>query len=48
MSDLAMRPKAQTCFSILTLSKNYRSYARFYDNLDFYMRNPQVWELQDM
>ena len=48
MSDLAMRPKAQTCFSILTLSKNYRSYAHFYDNLDFYMHNPQVWELQDM
>lgn len=47
MSDLAIRPQAQACFNIITLSKNYRSYAHFLSNIDFYMHNPQMWEFHD-
>ena len=47
MPELAMRPKSQTCFGILTLPINYRSYAQLFDSFDFYMHNPQIWELND-
>ena len=47
MSDLAMRPKSKTCFSVLTLPKNHQTYARFSENMDFYMNNPHVWDLSD-
>ena len=53
MSDLAIRPKAQT-FSIQLQHSDLEQELSFtlpflpYDNLDFYKHNPQVWELQDM
>ena len=47
MSDLAMRPKSKTCFSVLTLPKNHQTYARFSENMDFYMNNPHAWDLSD-
>lgn len=45
MSSTAMRPKAQTCFNLLTLPKNYRSLAHLTENIDFYLCNPHLWEL---
>ena len=47
MFDLAIRPQTRACFNIITLSKNYRSYAHFLNNIDFYMHNPQMWEFHD-
>ena len=47
MSELAMRPKSKTCFSVLTLPKNHQTYARFSENMDFYMNNPHIWDLND-
>jgi hypothetical protein len=47
MSEASMRPKAQTCFRILTVAKNYRTFAHLSTNLDWYMNNPQVWDLKD-
>ena len=47
MSELAMRPKSQTCFGILTLPSNYRSYVQLADSINFYKHNPQMWELND-
>jgi len=47
MSETSIRPKAQTCFRILTISKNYRTFAHLAQNLDWYMNNPQVWDLKD-
>ena len=47
MSSASMRPKAQTCFNILTLPKNYRTLAHLTENIDAYMCNPHLWELAD-
>ena len=47
MSSSVMRPKAQTCFNILTLPKNYRTLAHLTENIDFYLYNPHLWELTD-
>lgn len=47
MPDLGMRPKSKTCFGILTMPKNHQSYAHFSENLDFYMHNPNLWDLND-
>ena len=47
MSSTSMRPKAQTCFNILTVPKNYRTLAHLTENIDFYLCNPHLWELTD-
>ena len=47
MSALSMRPKAQTCFRVLVIPKNYPTQARLRDNMDFYLSNPQLWDLTD-
>ena len=47
MSALSMRPKAQTCFRVLVIPKNYPTQARLRDNMDFYLSNPQLWDLAD-
>lgn len=47
MHDLNMRPKSRTCFCVLILAKNYLSYSHLQDNLDFYLRNPHLWDLAD-
>ena len=47
MSSSVVRPKAQTCFNILTLPKNYRALAHLTENIDFYLCNPHLWELTD-
>lgn len=48
MSNTAMRPKATTCFNLLTLPKSYRTMVHLSDNLDFYLNNPHLWDLSDM
>lgn len=48
MSNAAMRPKAQTCFNLLTLPKNYRTLVRLSENIDFYLYNPHLWDLSDL
>ncbi|XP_078372866.1 uncharacterized protein LOC144656513 [Oculina patagonica] len=47
MANAAMRPKAQTCFNLLTLPRNYRSLLALSENLDFYLNNPHLWDLSD-
>ena len=47
MPLLAMRPKSKTCFKILTLPKSYTTFRNMKDNLDFYLRNPSEWDLED-
>ena len=47
MSEVAMRPKAMTCFCSLLLPKGYNSFAHFSANLDFYLTNTTFWDLMD-
>ena len=47
MSALSMRPKAQTCFRVLVIPKNYPTQSRLRDNMDFYLSNPHLWDLTD-
>lgn len=47
MAFLAMRPTARTCFQVLTLLRNYQTYHRLRENLDFFIKNPALWDLQD-
>lgn len=48
MSNRVMRPKAQTCFNLLTLPKSYRTLVHLSDNIDFYLCNPHLWDLSDL
>ena len=47
MSEAAMRPKARTCFNVLTVPRNYASYNQMKENLDFYLRRSNQWDLED-
>ena len=47
MSELALRPKAKTCFRTLALPKGYNSFAHFSSNLELYLSNMSLWELRD-
>ena len=47
MSAMSMRPKAQTCFRVLVIPKNYPTQSRLCDNMDFYLSNPHLWDLTD-
>ena len=45
--EMAMRPKARTCFHILQLPRNYFSFNQLKENLDFYLSRCTSWELED-
>ena len=47
MSALSMRPKAQTCFCVLVIPKNYPTQSCLRDNMDFYLSNLHLWDLAD-
>lgn len=47
MAFLAMRPTARTCFQVLTLPRNYQTYHRLRENLDFFIKNAALWDLED-
>ena len=47
MAVLATRPTARTCFQVLTLPRNYQTYHRLRENLDFFIKNPSLWDLED-
>ena len=47
MAPVAIRPKAYTCFRRLILPRNYRSYSQMRNNLDFYLRDCNIWDLND-
>jgi len=47
MQEMAMRPKARTCFQILQLPRNYFSFNQLKENLDFYLSRCTSWELED-
>ena len=47
MPPAAIRPKSRTCFGIITLPRNYTSFAQLRKNMDFYLRNPNMWDLSD-
>ena len=40
-------PKAETCFKILNLSRNYNSFAQFRENLQKCMSNEKLWSIHD-
>ena len=42
ISSSVMRSKAQTCFNILTLPKNYWTLAHLTENIDFHLWNPHL------
>ena len=45
MTENAISPKARTCFLTLTVARNYRSYNQLRDNVDFFLRDPSLWDL---
>ena len=47
MQEMAMRPKARTCFQILHLPRNYFSFHQLKENLDFYLSPCTSWEFED-
>jgi hypothetical protein len=47
MSEVALRPRARTCFRILVLPKNYRTYMQLKRNIDCHIMKPEHWDLED-
>ena len=47
MSDAAIRPRARTCFRILVLPKNYRTYVQMKRNIDLHVMKIDHWDLED-
>ena len=47
MAPVAIRPKAYTCFRRLILPRNYQSYSQMRNNLNFYLRDCNIWDLND-
>ena len=47
MAPTAIRPKSFTCFCRLILPRNYQSYSQMRNNLDFYLRDSSIWDLND-
>ena len=47
MSEAALRPRARTCFRILVLPKNYRTYVQMKRNIDCHVMNIDHWDLED-
>ena len=45
--ETAMRPRAKTCFNIIILPKNYATYNQMKNNLNFFIKDPQLWDLND-
>lgn len=45
--EIALRPVAQTCFNIFKIARQYRSFAHMKENLDLYLSNPHLWEVND-
>ena len=47
MPPEAVRPRSYTCFRRLILPRNYQSYSQMRNNLDFYFRDCNIWDLND-
>lgn len=47
MPELALRPRARTCFRTLVLPKNYRTFVQLKRNIDCHILNPEHWDLED-
>ena len=47
MPPTAVRPKSYTCFRRLILPRNYQSYSEMRNNLEFYLRDSSIWDLND-
>lgn len=47
MVEIAMRPRARTCFRVFTLPKNYHTFTQLRQQLDYYFQNKELWDLQD-
>ena len=48
MAPTAIRPKSYTCFRKLILPRNYHSFSQMRNNLNFYLREPGNWDLNDL
>ena len=48
MPLVAIRPKSYTCFRRRTLPRNYQSYSQIRKNLEFYLRDCSIWDLNDL
>lgn len=47
MPEVMQRPRAKTCFNILTLPSSYASYAHLRSNLDMYLDDLKSWDMCD-
>ena len=47
MAPVAIHLKAYTSFCRLILPRNYQSYSQMRNNLDFYLRDCNIWDLND-
>ena len=47
MAPVAICPKAYTCFRRLILPRNFQSYSQMRNNLDLYLRDCNIWDLND-
>ena len=47
MPPTVIRPKSYTCFRKLILPRNYQSYSHMRNNLNFYLHNSSIWDLND-
>ena len=47
MPPTAIRPKSYTCFRRLILPRNFHSYSEMRNNLEFYLRDSSIWDLND-
>jgi hypothetical protein len=45
--EAAMRPRAKTCFNIVILPKNYATYNQMKNNLNFFLKDSQLWDMND-
>ena len=46
-SEAAFRPRARTCFRILVLPKNFRTYVQLKRNIDCHVTKLDHWDLED-
>ena len=47
MAPVANSPKAYTCFRRLILPRNFQSYSQMRNKLDLYLRDCNIWDLND-
>ena len=47
MSEMALRPRARTCFGVLEVPRNFLSFNQLKENFDLYINRSDLWDLKD-